>query len=223
MPRVKIEISHWGPLLSWTEEVYHAFVPLYQSADRIRVMPYPDLNEGPLAEVYYQMLRSRRLMQLAGCEMPQVVILQTWVIPDAPKLPTIDELRVMAYTAILSGAETLSFFNYDPGIWNETPGFTDGFAGLMAELTTFASRYADGEAETRLNADGVLQSTINLPGHLPVNIVVNTNRSAVQGLAALAVVIDEPVTLIATSRDDCRCNTIRRFRPWRARWRRRCP
>ena len=99
MPHVALEISHWGPLSSWTPEFYAAFAPLYQSADRIRLMPYPDLNEEPLSEVYYQMLRSRRLMKLTGRNLPQVVILQTWMLPENPKLPTMAELRVMAYLA----------------------------------------------------------------------------------------------------------------------------
>ncbi|MGE0760969.1 MAG: hypothetical protein AB7O38_28415 [Pirellulaceae bacterium] len=121
-PGTKIELSHWGPLASWEEEDYRRFVPLYRAADRMRLMPYPDLDEGPLDEVFLQMVRSRRVMQLAGRELPWVVILQTWVLPEEPKLPTIDELRVMAYCAMLGGAETVSFFSYDPAVWDRTPG-----------------------------------------------------------------------------------------------------
>jgi hypothetical protein len=128
LPGVKLDISHWGPLKSWQAEQYQLFVPLYRATDRIRLMPYPDLNEGPLNEVFHQMQRSRQIMDLAGRQLPQVVILQTWVLPEDPKLPTIDELRVMAYQAMLSGAETISFFNYDPLLWDKTPGFSEGFA-----------------------------------------------------------------------------------------------
>ena len=71
--------------------------------------------------------RSRQLMRLAGRELPQVVILQTWVLPEKPELPTIDELRVMSYQAMLAGADTVSFYNYDPQLWQRTTGFTEGF------------------------------------------------------------------------------------------------
>jgi hypothetical protein len=200
LPGVQLEISHWGPLLSWTEEFYKAFVPLYQATDRIRLMPYPDLAEAPLNEVYYQMLRSRRIMELAGRDLPQVVILQTWVIPDEPKLPTIDELRVMAYTAILTGAHTVSFFNYDPEAWAKAEGFTEGFAELMKELTQFSSRYGAAEFESQMDAAGVLHSTIHLPDGTSTTVAVNTVRSNVGGYAALAVEVHEAPGMTVAAR-----------------------
>ena len=199
LPGVELEISHWGPLASWSPDHYEAFKPLYRATDRIRLMPYPDLNEGPLNEVFYQMLRSRQLMKLAGRELPQIVILQTWVMEDDPKLPTIEELRVMGYQAMLSGAETVSFFHYDPELWSKTPGFSDGFADLMRELTDFSRRYAEADVEARMHADGVLEATLRNPGKAPVTVLVNTNRQAARGLAALEV----KVTVAETNSSDC--------------------
>ena len=191
-PHVALEISHWGPLSSWTPEFYAAFAPLYQSADRIRLMPYPDLNEEPLSEVYYQMLRSRRLMKLTGRNLPQVVILQTWMLPENPKLPTMAELRVMAYLAILGGADTLSFFNYDPDLWSLTEGFTEDFAHLMAELTAFARRHPEAVVDSQLSPTGIFTATVTPASGAPTSVVINTNRRHVDDLAGLAVVIREP-------------------------------
>ena len=189
MPGVQLEISHWGPLASWPIEAYRLFKPLYQATDRIRLMPYPDLYEGPLSEVYYQMQRSRHIMQLAGRNLPQVVILQTWALPNEQKLPTIDELRVMAYQAMLFGADTLSFYNYDPALWQQTPGFTESFCELMQELTAFSHTYRAASVESQMTANGILKATIDLPGCSPVLVSVNTNREQVDDLAPLAVVI----------------------------------
>lgn len=192
-PHVKLEISHWGPLRSWPPEIYEAFVTLYQAADRMRLMPYPDLDESPLRDVYLQMMRSRHIMQLAKRDLPQVVILQTWVLPDAPKLPTIDELRVMAYEALLGGADTVSFYNYDPAVWSQTAGFTEGFVDLMSELTAFANRYAGSRVVSSMDADGVLSATLYPNGDLPVSVKVNTNRTTTNGWEPLAVSIRLPL------------------------------
>ena len=189
LPGVKLEISHWGPLASWTPDDYESFIPLYQATDRIRLMPYPDLHEGPLSDVYYQMMRSRRLMELADRDLPQVVILQTWVLPEKPKLPTIGELRVMAWLAILGGADTLSFFSYDPQVWSQTAGFTTRFAELMKELTRFSRQYQAATVESRMSSSGVFSATVRPPDGRPIALVANTNRTTVDGLAALAVVM----------------------------------
>ena len=221
LPGVKLEISHWGPLRSWTEDAYQYFVPLYQATDRIRLMPYPDLYESPLNEVYYQMVRSRRVMQLAERDLPQVVILQTWVLPEKPKLPTIDELRVMAYQAMLVGADTLSFYNYDVKTWQQTEGFTAGFTELMKELTTFCRHYREASVESRMSADGVLTATLSVPDEAPTLIVVNTNREPVEGLEAFEVAIrsSSPSDVPASK---VRCTPRRRFllfrRRSRSRW-----
>jgi hypothetical protein len=189
LPDVKLEISHWGPLRSWTAQRYQTFTTLYQSTDRIRLMPFPDLYEDPLSEVYYQIMRSRRLMQMAGRDLPQIVILQTWVLPENPKLPTIPELRVMAYQAMVTGADTISFFNYDPAVWQKTPGFTEQFASLMHELTSFSQQYREASVETRMSDDGVLTATLLLPGRSPMFAVINTNRHEVLGLEPLQIVL----------------------------------
>jgi hypothetical protein len=192
LPQVKLEISHWGPLSSWPPEIYEAFVTLYKSADRMRLMPYPDLDESPLREVYLQILRSRHIMQLAKRDLPQVVILQTWVLPTEPKLPTIAELRVMAYEAILAGADTVSFYNYDPETWSHTPNFARGFADLMEELTGFADRFGGARVDSKMGSDGILSATIHPAAGPPIPVIVNTNRNATKGWEPLAVSVHLP-------------------------------
>ena len=182
-----LEISHWGPLQSWSPENYQTFAVLYQAADRIRLMPYPDLDESPLSEVFYQMMRSRYIMKLSGRTLPQLVILQTWVIPDAPKLPTIKELRVMAYQAILTGADTVSFFNYDPDVWKRTPGFRNGFRELMSELTEFTREHRQRRVETTMNESGVLTAVIEVSSQEVLKVSINTERQPIDQLAALEV------------------------------------
>jgi hypothetical protein len=194
LPAVRLEISHWGPLSNWTPETYERFVPLYRAADRMRLMPYPDLDERPLRDVYDMMLRSRNLMEMAGRVLPQVVILQTWALPNEPKLPTIDELRVMAYQAMLAGADALSFYNYDPDLWQQTPGFSQRFANLMRELNEFSNRFERSSVETTMSERGILRSVIADPDGDVSTVTVNTNRWAVEGLAGLAVVLHAPTT-----------------------------
>jgi hypothetical protein len=173
-------------------------------------MPYPDLYEGPLSEVYFQMQRSRHIMQLAGRNLPQVVILQTWALPNDTKLPTIEELRVMAYQAMLVGADTLSFYNYDPPLWQQTPGFTEGFAELMRELTRFSHTYRPAAVESEMGTDGILKATIDLPGQAPILVTVNTNREQIGDLAPLAVVFVQAASASQPT-DLCRSRVKRRI------------
>jgi hypothetical protein len=187
-PGARLEISHWGPTWNWGDELYEAFVPLYRSADVMRIMPYPDLHEGPLSDVYFMMARSRRLMDLAGRETPLLVILQTWTLTPEADLPTTDELRVMACQAMLSGAETVSFFDYNQEIWARTPGFAEQFAGLMQELTALSRRLADSQLVTTMSDRGILETRATAPDGSVRTIRVNTNRIAVDNLAPLAIV-----------------------------------
>jgi len=184
---VQLEISYWGPLQSWNQDYYEYFSYLYESADRMRLMPYPDLHEAPLGEVTLMMHRSRRAMSLAAVDIPEVVILQTWVLPPENKLPTLDELRVMAYQAMLNGAEVVSFFEYDRELWSKTAGFTSGFAELMRELRDLRARWADAQIRTVLHANGVLESHALWPSGGRATIRVNTNREPTAGMGGLEI------------------------------------
>lgn len=184
---VRLEIAYWGPLRYWDQRYYDYFSFLYEAADVMRIMPYPDLHEDPLGEVYLMLQRSKRAMALADRDLPHVVILQTWVLPPENKLPTIDELRVMAYQAMLGGAETLSFFEYRPEVWNETPGFSDAFQELMQDLTALRRRYAAATLESTLEENGILEVSARFPSGRLERVRVNTNRFEEDGMQALEI------------------------------------
>jgi hypothetical protein len=186
-PETRLEISHWGPLAEWTDQHYEYFSFLYEAADVMRIMPYPDLGEGPLDDVYFMIRRTQRPMELAGRNLPLVVILQTWILPPKNQLPEINELRVMTYQAMLSGSETVSFFDHNPEVWQQKEGFESGFRDLMREVTTFARRYKDWDVETVMSADSVLTSILTSPSGQRHRITVNTQRNAVNNLTALEV------------------------------------
>ncbi|MBP89696.1 MAG: hypothetical protein CMJ64_23810 [Planctomycetaceae bacterium] len=187
LPGVRLEISHWGPLTSWSEVDYYLATPLYKSADVMRIMPYPDLYDGPLNDVYFMMQRSKSLMAGVDRDLPLLVILQAWTLPPKSELPTIAELRVMAYQAMLGGATTLSFYHYRPEEWSQTPGFHEAFSELMNELTRLSERFADASIESTMTQTGILLAILTLPSNEMVEIRINTNRAAVDGLDALAV------------------------------------
>ncbi|MDG1894762.1 MAG: hypothetical protein P8J37_07630 [Fuerstiella sp.] len=77
LPGTRLEISHWGPMASWDSRYYDYFSFLYEADDVMRIMPYPDLHEAPLDDVFFMIQRSRKLMKIAERELPLVVILQT--------------------------------------------------------------------------------------------------------------------------------------------------
>ncbi|MCA9047487.1 MAG: hypothetical protein KDA89_02085, partial [Planctomycetaceae bacterium] len=206
LPNTRIEISHWGPLASWTEEHYEYFSFLYEAADVMRIMPYPDLREGPLDEVFFMIQRTQRLMELAGRKIPLVVILQTWVLPPENKLPTVDELRVMTYLAMLSGAETVSYFDYNLEVWNQTSGFSAGFRDLMQEVTAFRRRHQDDDVVSTMSADGILTSTLSARTGRVMQLTINTNRIRAGDLSPLEIRTSVALPETATPcRPECHC------------------
>ncbi len=194
---IPLEISYWGPLVNWDQRYYEYFSYLYESADVMRIMPYPDLFDDPLGDVYLMLQRSKKAMRLAQVDIPHVVILQTWVLPPKNKLPEIDELRVMAYQAMLGGAETVSFFEYKPDLWSQTPGFEDGFAELMKELRALSARLSEAQIDSVLHENGILSARATWPSGGIASLRVNTNRFAQDGLAALEIEDSSRVDLFA--------------------------
>lgn len=186
-PGTRLEISHWGPMAGWDERYYEYFSFLYEAADVMRIMPYPDLHEAPLDDVFFMIQRSHRLMQIADRELPLVVILQAWLLPPDGNLPEINELRVMAWQAMLSGAETLSFFEYNLEVWKTAPGFHEQFELLMAELASLSRRYRHSSVQTRMAENGILTSTLVSPCGSRARIMVNTRRHAVGTLQPLEI------------------------------------
>lgn len=186
-PLVQIEISHWGPMASLTDAQLRYYSLLYRAADVMRIMPYPDIHEAPLSDVFFIMQRSRKVMRLADRELPLVAILQTWIHPPKNQLPEIDELRVMAYQAMLSGTETLSFYDFNRQVWDQAPLFIDQFRELMKELTEMSKLYQKHQIKTFITNDGILKSTLTSPEGSVTRIELNTSRQATNGFKPLEV------------------------------------
>lgn len=139
-PRLPLSLTEYGPSPSWNEErkkIFQAYLP---SVDLLRIDPYPVLVKKPLRAVYDWIRLARNLMKERP--IPIVTVLQTWTETLAsPELPTLEQLRVMAYLALFAESETVSFFDYNAAIWGKVPGFEDGFVALIAELKLVASRF----------------------------------------------------------------------------------
>ncbi|MBX3439283.1 MAG: hypothetical protein KF861_17465 [Planctomycetaceae bacterium] len=218
---VPLEISHWGPLARWDQRYYDYFSFLYEAADVMRIMPFPDLHEGPLSEVYLMMLRSREVMKIAERDLPLVVILQAWVLPPESKLPELAELRVMAWQAVLGGAHAVSFFDYNQDVWNQTPGFHEGFVGLMSELTNLSRRLQGAVITSSMDDAGLLRATAVWPDGREQSITINTNREpagSMQGLAIVESTVTSPQRVACQPR--CCKQQLACHRP--ARHERRC-
>lgn len=215
----RLEISHWGPLAEWTDQHYEYFSFLYEAADVMRIMPYPDLGEGPLDDVFFMIRRTQRPMELAGRNLPLIVILQTWVLPPKNQLPEIAELRVMTYQAMLSGAETVSFFDHNPEVWRQKEGFESGFRNLIQEATEFSRRYQDWDVQTVMDADSVLTSVLTSPSGQRHRVTINTLRKAVQNLAALEIRVEPMESSAVLLTGQCcpqQCHTARHLQPSQA-------
>lgn len=198
---VGLEISYWGPLVSWDQRYYDYFAFLYEAADVMRLMPYPDLHEDPLADVYLMMQRSKRAMSYTNVDIPHVVILQAWILPPENKLPEIDELRIMAYQVMLGGADVLSFFEYKPEVWNKTPGFTEGFEGLMKELVELRRNLEGAKIETYLDEDLLLHASASWEDGQVANLRVNTNRFEAAGMPPLSIEDSELQAIAQANRE----------------------
>lgn len=207
-PNTKLEISHWGPMAGWSEEHYEYFAHLYRAADVMRIMPYPDLGEGPLDDVFFMMQRSRRLMEIAEVDLPMVVILQTWGLPPENKFPEMAELRVMAYQAMLSGAEAVSFFEYNLEVWNGIPNFQTEFRSLMEELSAFSRAHRSHDVTTTMDDEGILTAVITGPSGERRYLTINTRRTPTRGLDPLQVRVASGRTpencKVVVSRPACR-------------------
>lgn len=201
---VPIEISHAGPFATWDERYYDYFSYLYEAADTIRIMPYPDLPEGPLSDVFFMTQRTRILMKLAGRKPQLVVILQAWVLPEQKKMPEVAELRVMALQAMLSGATVVSFFDYNRDVWKDHPEFSAGFPGVMKELKNLAAEFDGGNASTVMSSTGILASRLTSRGGAITEIALNTNRYSVDDFEPLEV----RTKVITNGRPSTPCPTV---------------
>ena len=166
-----LSLTMYGPQETWPTAWSRLFLDYLGAIDILRIDPYPIAAGKPLRVVYDWIQLARQLMAAAHRDLPLTVVLQAW--DSGGGLPTIDQIRVMAYMALCSGADTLSFFKYDPAVWYKTQGFVQGFTDLMDELTCLAREFADAEISPILGADGLFQAEIYHRGRWTC-ITVNT-------------------------------------------------
>lgn len=167
----RLSLTMYGPQLSWPAPWLRVFLDYLGAIDVLRIDPYPIAAGKPLRLVVDWINLARQLMASAGRDLPLTVILQAWDSGDG--LPSIDQIRAMAYMALLSGADTLSFFSYDPATWYQTPGFVEGFTALMGELVELAREFAGAEIHPILGAEDLFEAEIDLDGRRTC-ITVNT-------------------------------------------------
>jgi hypothetical protein len=77
---------------------------------------------------------------------------------------------------MLSGVETLSFYQYNPADWDKVPGFTADFTAMMAELTALAREFAGAEVQGVLGVDHIFQAEIRRDGQWTCISVNTLNR-----------------------------------------------
>ncbi len=175
---VPLSLTLYGPKSGAAEQELRLFADYLPAIDVLRIDPYPVVAQRSLLEVWAYIQRARELLRVQGRQLPLTVILQTWSPGDgadgAPMLPSLAELRVMAYLAMLSEAEVLSFFDYNLDVWNRAPGFAEGFRSLMNELTAFSQELSAAKLKTLAGADSMVRSEVQFPdGHLEC-VEVNT-------------------------------------------------
>jgi hypothetical protein len=144
--RTPLSLTIYGPSLKWPDDYDALFKGYVDAVDVLRIDPYPVVAEAPLRLVYDWPRKAQAFIAETGRRIPLTVILQAWSPGDddqgIPQLPEIDQLRVMAFLAMFSGADTISFFSFDPAVWDRKPGFREGFDGLLKDMRQVQRQFA---------------------------------------------------------------------------------
>lgn len=147
--QLPLSITMYGPKLEWNQEQDDLFYRYVEAVDVLRIDPYPVVSGRPLRTVYDWSQKSHQFIARTGRPIPLTVILQAWSPGDneqgIPSLPEVEQLRVMAYLALFSGTDTVSFFSFDPAVWDRKPGFRTGFAELLQEIQRVQQEFAGVE------------------------------------------------------------------------------
>jgi hypothetical protein len=166
-----LSLTMYGPQTIWPTPWCRVFLDYLKAVDILRIDPYPIVAGKPLRLVGDWIHLARLLMASAHRVLPLTVVIEAW--DSGVGLPSIDQIRVMAYIAMFSGADTLSFYDFHPATWYATAGFVQGFTAMMSELTGLAREFADAKIYPILGADDLFQVEIDLNGRWS-GITVNT-------------------------------------------------
>ena len=137
-PTLPLSLTIYGPKEDWNCAEKKLFEDYLGCIDHLRIDPYPLVAKKPLRTVYDWPVSAIKSIKKTGREIPLTVILQAWSPGDdeagVPKLPSKSQLRCMIYLAMFSGAETISFYNYNTKVWSRKKGFQQEFEDLVREI-----------------------------------------------------------------------------------------
>jgi hypothetical protein len=153
-----LSLTEYGPRPDWPVSWSRVYLDFLEAIDIVRSDPYPFAAGRPLELVAQWIDQARLLIGVTGRPRPLTVILQAWACDNG--LPPVPMIRMMAYLAMLSGVETLSFYQYNPADWDKVPGFTADFTAMMVELTALAQEFAGAEVQGVLGVDHIFQAEI---------------------------------------------------------------
>jgi hypothetical protein len=181
----RLSLTIYGPQSSWPVSWSRLFMEYLATIDILRIDPYAIAAGQPLRIVKEWIDYSHSLMAVAQRELPLTVVVQAW--NSGSGLPSIAEIRVMAYMALFSGVETVSFYSYNPTVWNQTKGFLRGFAAIMTELTALSREFENADIQPVLGGDDLFQVEICHEGQWTC-ITVNTRNHPNGVLGPLEIV-----------------------------------
>lgn len=103
--------------------------PEYNDAlDIVRVDPYPVIEELPLNFVDTLITAAK---DMTSHQKPVITILQAWTAPRlAGPFPQWIEIQHMAYRSLIRGTNGISYFSWDPYLWN----YHQNYAGQVLNL-----------------------------------------------------------------------------------------
>lgn len=160
-PDIKLSLTEYGPQLEWSPTKLDTYKKFLSLVDIIRLDVYPIAGKRELRTVFDWLHLCREMMLEINHVIPVTVILQAWNSGDEGEIemPSVPQMRVMAFLAFFGGADTISFFEYNIREWNKIPGFQQGLTELVAELKDLSVHYRDWSIDSRMSLDGVLTAT----------------------------------------------------------------
>ena len=187
--RSPLSLTIYGPKPEWDGDQIDLFRGYLEAIDILRIDPYPVAGSRALRTVYDWSKAAQNFINDSGRHIKLTVILQAWADGDdpdtgLPKLPSVAQLRNMAYQAFFSGAQTVSFYSFDPSVWERYPGFLDGMRQVAAELRWLFRHYAH-HFRASIDDEGVI-AVRSLQPHLP-GFLINTTAEQRQGLEPLEI------------------------------------
>lgn len=161
-PIPPLSLSFYGPEESWDileSEFYSQSLP---TIDLLRVNNYPYCDPNHYRQIWMWNENARRYMSLANVDIPICTTLQAWANPDSHSekrmMPTPQELRVMAYQVLLSGAAVVSFYQFEPANWALFPDYQNQFQAMVQDLVQFINALQVGNATSILGYDSVVRT-----------------------------------------------------------------